>query len=368
MKRSVVHMFFVIMLFTALAASSTMAQKTLKIGDAAPEIKAAKWFKGAPVTSFEKGKIYVVEFWATWCGPCKASIPHITKLAHKYKGEIIFIGMDASEKAAPLKENIKLVDKFMLGMGEQMDYNVALDTEDKYMEKKWLSAAAQLSIPVAFIVDKNAKIAWIGHPMYMEEILDQIYEGKYDGKSYAEKFGAEQAKNAGITTARAKLAEVGKALTEAKKNKDDVKVIAECEALLVKYPELQKVVDESYMPALLRVDPDKLYSIAKKAKETNSAERLQSVILFTSHKGLDKKFYDFSIEYLVPKIEKEKNDKNNLNPLCWLEKNYELAGNMGKAIETTNRILNIARQDEEAYKIILQAYEKKLAELKSGKL
>jgi hypothetical protein len=235
------------------------------------------------------------------------------------------------------------------------------------MGKKWMSAAAQLTIPVAFIVDKSTKIAWIGHPMYMEEVLDQIYEGKYDGKAYAEKFGAEQAINAKVTSARAKLAEVGKALIEAKKNKDDVKIISESEVLLAKYPELQKVVDDYYMPALLKVDPDKLYSIAKTAKETNSTERLQSFILFTSHKGIDKKFYDFTIDYLVPTIEKEKNNKNVLNPLCWLEKNYELAGNIEKAVETTNKILDIAGQNPDAYKSIKQAYEQKLTELKTIK-
>src|SRR6266487_2199320 len=52
----------------------------LKIGDPAPAFKVSKWLQGTEVKSFEKGKVYVVEFWSTWCGPCIVMMPHMSEL------------------------------------------------------------------------------------------------------------------------------------------------------------------------------------------------------------------------------------------------------------------------------------------------
>jgi thiol-disulfide isomerase/thioredoxin len=48
--------------------------------DPAPPLKVSKWLKGEEVKRFEPGKVYVVEFWATWCGPCIAFMPHLAEL------------------------------------------------------------------------------------------------------------------------------------------------------------------------------------------------------------------------------------------------------------------------------------------------
>jgi thiol-disulfide isomerase/thioredoxin len=90
-------LFFASVVLAAFTLSATAA--TLAIGDAAPELKASKWIKGGEVAKLEADKTYVVEFWATWCGPCRESIPHLTEMAHKFPN-VTFIGMDVWEEGA----------------------------------------------------------------------------------------------------------------------------------------------------------------------------------------------------------------------------------------------------------------------------
>ena len=59
--------------------------QTLNIGDKAPAINVETWVKGEPITGYESGRVYVVEFWATWCGPCIAQMPHLSQIARTYK-------------------------------------------------------------------------------------------------------------------------------------------------------------------------------------------------------------------------------------------------------------------------------------------
>ena len=159
------------------------AEPTLKVGDPAPKIRTGKWVQGDPVKEFEKGKAYIVEFWATWCPPCRRSIPHLNEIWQKYKDKgLVVIGQDCSER------NDSGVAAFVKKMGDQMTYRVALDDKgtdpEGRMSKTWMEAAGQEGIPTAFVVNTKGKIAWIGHPM---DLNDSIIEGALSDKSAASK-------------------------------------------------------------------------------------------------------------------------------------------------------------------------------------
>jgi thiol-disulfide isomerase/thioredoxin len=153
---------------------------TLKVGDAAPKLAVSKWVKGEPVEAFEKDKIYVIECWATWCGPCIASIPEVSKMNTEFKDKgVVIIGMNVWER------NVPAVEPFVKKMGEQMNYRVALDDANKTAQT-WLAAAGMDGIPCAFIVGKDGKLAWIGHPVAMKPVIEKVIAGTYDAKKEAE--------------------------------------------------------------------------------------------------------------------------------------------------------------------------------------
>ena len=161
-------------------------EPSLKIGDSAPPLQVGKWVQGTPVKGFEKGTVYLVEFWATWCGPCRTSIPHLNEIHEKLKDKgLVVIGQDVWEQ-----DESKVPD-FVKSMGEKMTYRVALDSkkdaDDKgRMAETWMQAAGQNGIPTAFVVDGAGVVVWIGHPMTLKaEVLEQVMAGTYDVKSAA---------------------------------------------------------------------------------------------------------------------------------------------------------------------------------------
>ena len=168
---------------------------TLTIGDEAPTISVSKWLKGDPVDRLDPEKIYVVEFWATWCGPCRVSIPHLTELQKKYKDKgVTLIGVSVDQ-------NQEAVAPFVKEMGDKMEYSVAIDdvpggekASEGTMADRWMEAADQHGIPTAFIV-RDGKVAWIGHPMAMDEALEKSSAEEFDIEVVARPYRAQLAYN-----------------------------------------------------------------------------------------------------------------------------------------------------------------------------
>ena len=186
-----------------LATPSIKADATLKIGDSAPKLQVGNWVQGQPVKELEPGTTYIVEFWATWCGPCRASIPHLNELYGKVKDKgVVVIGQDVWEN------DESLVAPFVKQMGDKMTYRVALDDKKSQpkgaMALNWMKAAGRNGIPSAFVVNKQGKIAWIGHPMQLSEaVLTEVTADNYDlSKAAAEYEQKEKARRDAQVNAR----------------------------------------------------------------------------------------------------------------------------------------------------------------------
>lgn len=243
--------------------SAVQSQAKLKVGDKAPSLKVAKWVKGTPVKQFEKGKVYVVEFWATWCGPCRTSIPHLTELAKKYKGKVTFVGVSIWETQPGSKDTayMKTVASFVKDMGSKMAYNVAVDGVTGTMAKTWMEAAGENGIPSAFVIDKNGKVAWIGHPMAdLDEVLAKVVAGKFNVAAYAkerEKARSEEEKMQALFDPIVDLMEQGK----------DKEALDALNKVLAKNPNYESQLSMFKYNLMLRVDESSAFDFAKKLAE-----------------------------------------------------------------------------------------------------
>ncbi len=158
-------------------------QPELWIGSNAPELAIAEFVKGESVHAFEDDRVYVVEFWATWCGPCIRAFPHLSELQEKHADDVTFIGVNIWERPGETPAaKLTRIKEFVEKQGDRMGYTVAVESDGK-MAEGWMEAANQNGIPAAFIVDGAGKISWMGHPMEIDEPLEHVIAGTND---YAE--------------------------------------------------------------------------------------------------------------------------------------------------------------------------------------
>ena len=168
--------------FAFCACSAALAER-LSIGDPAPPVEIEHWIsEKPPVTEFEPGKVYVIEFWATWCGPCVASIPHLRELQLRH-GDAITVISVSDEPLATIETFLQRDHEGKTLRDITDSYWLATDP-DGSVKEAYMRAAGKGGIPCAFIVGKTAEIEWIGHPMRIDDPVAKILAGTWDRAAY----------------------------------------------------------------------------------------------------------------------------------------------------------------------------------------
>jgi len=160
-----------------VATSAHGQRKALSEGDSAPGLDIEEWVQGEE-TEIQPGNVYVVEFWATWCVPCRKSIPHLSELQEYYEDSgLRIIGVSDEEEST--------VKKFVRKNRDVMTYTVAVDRRDA-TKRAWFQAAKLDGIPAAFIVDRKGKIQFIGNPLSQKFsiVLSAVINDRYDAKLF----------------------------------------------------------------------------------------------------------------------------------------------------------------------------------------
>ena len=128
----------------------------------APEVVVEKWLTEVPDMT---NKCVLIEFWATWCGPCRRSIPLLNSLHEKYGDELVVIGISDE-----MEEDVKnLVEP-------EIKYYSAIDTEARMK-----NAVGVTAVPHILILEPGGSVVWEGFPFLKgyeltEEIAGQILD------------------------------------------------------------------------------------------------------------------------------------------------------------------------------------------------
>jgi thiol-disulfide isomerase/thioredoxin len=158
-------------LFTGASAFPLLA---LQPGDAVTldALAKAEFVQGKAPKAWEPDQVYVLECWATWCGPCVAAIPHVDALYDKYQPKgFNVIGVNV------LEDGRDKVAKFVTKKGDGMSYPVAYTGGGGKFEEEWLQPAGVNSIPHAFVV-KNGKLLFMMHPAALtEKMVETLLAG-----------------------------------------------------------------------------------------------------------------------------------------------------------------------------------------------
>jgi len=130
----------------------------------APEFIVEKWLGPEPN---RQGKFILVDFWATWCGPCRKAIPELNRIHKNFGEKLVVIGL-SNEKEEVVR---KMTDP-------QMTYFVAVDTQERLKRQVGVTG-----IPHVIIIDPKGIVRWEGFPLLpgfelTEAVVKQIL-GKY---------------------------------------------------------------------------------------------------------------------------------------------------------------------------------------------
>ncbi len=349
------------------AGDQTAPATKLKIGDPAPSIHVAKWFKGEPGSGFETGQVYVVEFWATWCASCKEGMPHLTALAKEFEGKARIIGVSIWE-AEKTNHTARLaaVGKFVDRMGDKMKYLVAADDNEGFMARNWMGEADEDGLPTAFIVGKDGKIAWIGSPHHG---LDKALEGTVAGTLDSKTALAAVAERQKIREERARRAKLLKPVTDLQTQSKPAEAVAALDKVVADHPELANLTGVFRFRLLMGYDQPAAYRLMREllnGQLKNNASTLYSVAReLTDPPGPKTK--DWDLAFAVSQRACELSRFTNPSHLSTLAEAYAGKGNYAKAVETEELALAKAAADESFPEGSTKYLQRRLASFKAAR-
>jgi peroxiredoxin len=145
-------------LLIALAGFTAIAADGLKQGDAAPPFNSFTLEGAVPNTA---GKVVIVDFWASWCGPCAASFPELEKIYQKYKARgLVVIGVSVDEDPAKMAAFLEK---------HKVSFSTVRDAQHKLVATYNLG-----TMPASAVIGRDGRIAAIHHGFKGKSTVEEV--------------------------------------------------------------------------------------------------------------------------------------------------------------------------------------------------
>jgi thiol-disulfide isomerase/thioredoxin len=129
-----------------LAGTVCTTQAALKVGNPFPDL--ATFNLQGKLPDSLKGKVVIVDFWASWCGPCKESFPVMNELQKQYGGQgLVIIAVNEDEQRSDMQDFLKL--------------NPATFTVVRDAAQKLVAVAGIQTMPSSFMLDGSGKVRFV---------------------------------------------------------------------------------------------------------------------------------------------------------------------------------------------------------------
>ncbi len=158
------------------SATAPADEAAAKVGRSAPSVKFTEWFHGEPVARFEPGQVYVLDFWATWCQPCLQAFPHLQQVADEFAGRATIIGVTVPDAKNPPATILKVLG------GNHADRHAVRYAA---ISRETLEDFGFPPYPTAVVVGTDGKVAYVGSPLLVAEVLDRVLAGTWAGRASA---------------------------------------------------------------------------------------------------------------------------------------------------------------------------------------
>ncbi len=144
-----------------LLGLNAFSQSNITVGEKAPAIHITDWMANTPADKDLSDKFVVLEFWATWCGPCIKAVPHMNELQKKFdSADLIFLSI-TDENAEKVNRTLKRVDFQSAVVSDQtrQTHNAFGDGEE-----------GLASLPMTVLIDNDGIVRWVGLPDQLTDL------------------------------------------------------------------------------------------------------------------------------------------------------------------------------------------------------